>query len=311
MWDSAGCAPNRPEVNMADLTSARNKSLVLRSNLPRRAGQVVDVLQSIRNDLEAPGPDVLPEHGLEILTGKVDGLLKKVEDRYHDREDRVEEEVLFESVVDFDATLEALRTHLIESPVYKDFVRLLTRIDSILPTSAFDFTSQIEHLRHENEKYEKEWTPSARDRIGDEALNSLAESLEKFRGRHYEDALRCASQTNQLLIENALRYLATAFPNPTPLKSLHDGRQRLWNVTGNAGRSRLEWVVVALAEVSECVRNCVEHPENDSGTPGWMIQRRGLLRRDPCMARLVLICQLCLAIELHQLWQNEASGAEP
>jgi len=297
---------------MADLTAARNKSRELRLDFPRRVGKLVDLIQSIRTDLMAVGPDMLPERDSRILLDKVDNLIGKIEDQYPDKEDRIDEvpEQISERLVELDATLEAVRAHLIESQSYKDFVRLLTRIDAVLPSLDFDFTNQIELLRHENENYEKEWLLSASNCLGDEILNRLAESLGKFRARQFEDSLRCASQTSQLLLAKVLSYLNRAFPGSSQLKTIYEGRKRLRDAPGDDG-NRLEWQVVALAEISQWVRNCVEHPEGDAKTPGWMKQRRGLLRRDPCMARLALICQIQLAIELHELCRNEVSGKGP
>lgn len=297
---------------MANLSEARNKARELRFDLPRRSGKVQDNLRLIRSHLEAEGPDILPSLDLKVLEQKIDDLVVQVEHDYPDPEDRIDEppRKLVESLVELDASLDVLHSQLIESACYRDLVRYLKRIDSVLPPADYDFTNQIDQLRYEKADGKIEWLPSARDCLDEATLNGLKESLQKFRDRQYEDALRCASQSNQRLIQKLLEYLTKNFANGEEFEDLRVARKKVWEKLREAGQGRLEGLVIALAELSKCIRNCVEHPE-DEGVPDWMIERRKLLRQDPCVARLALVCQLHLAVELHQLWQNEFPNKLP
>ena len=277
---------------MADLQAACEKSLELRHNLPRRPGKVMDLLEAIRGDLVVPGPDLLPTRDLGIVKEKLDALVAKIEKSYPEQDDPVEEGTdLHYAIIDLDATLHALRRHVVESDSYQDFLRHLKRIDCVLPTADYDFKDLFQHIN--------------KDKPTEKIYRRLKESIDEYASGKFEECLNKAEKLNEALIENLKQYTQTVFK--CSVDSLGECRGVLLKATPDPedSRSRLELFVVYLLEVSRFLRNLVAHDTKKPNLPLWMDERREWLRQQSASARLILLCELHAALELQHLWKNE------
>ena len=197
---------------MADLVSACSKASQIRHELPRSPSKLVEGLNAIREYLAAPGEPV-PLRDLDDLKQSIDLLVDEVVRKYPDEEDRRIEEgshVHFK-IVELDATLSALRRHVVESENYKDFLRYLKRIECVLPSADYDFKALFQLIDED--------TPTKR------IYDCLRECLDKFSSGKYKDAIAQGVDSNQLLAENLFEYSRKASLYAATTDSLHQLRR--------------------------------------------------------------------------------------